>query len=146
MSDTEVTIKVAKKIIVDKKPKGILILECRASGKILSMEVPAASVDRIDAALNKVEKERPDMHDLTSSLMRSMDLTLQRVVLKRSMEADVYDAHAYVTRVIEQDTSHSQYVVLEGRPSDLIPLAIILDTPIATEEALLHEPEGPTLV
>jgi len=93
----------------------------------------------IDRKVRERATQRPMTHDLLASLVRSLDATVERVVI-----ADLKDNTFFAT--IHLTRPGSEPVQVDARPSDAIALAVHLAAPIFVEdkvlEAVLSSPAG----
>lgn len=84
----------------------------------------------IALAMEKVESERPNAHDLIKSLLSELDGRIERVVVTELVGNTFY-------AVIELEIG-GRTVTVDSRPSDAIAVAVRTGTPLFASEALLQ--------
>ncbi len=102
--------------------------EGRRSFPIVIGIFEAAAIDR---HVKKIQMPRPLTHDLLWAVIKRLGGTLERVVVTELREKTFY-----AKLVIQRDGAT---IEVDSRPSDAIALAMLKDTPIFVEEAVLDE-------
>lgn len=85
----------------------------------------------IDRKVRDRATQRPMTHDLLASVVRSLDATVERVVI-----ADLRDNTFFAT--IHLSRTSGAPVQVDARPSDAIALAVHLGAPIFVEDKVLE--------
>ncbi len=138
---TLVTLKVksVEKITSGKKDYSVIILEDPATKRVLKISAPSSAPKHVNDAMEGIVQERADIYSLVSSMMKAMDITIAHTTIERSpTNSKMYNAKICLTR--PEDEGKTFYAILQGRPSDAIPMAILHSADIRAEESLLNEP------
>lgn len=96
----------------------------------------------IQHAINGVQFERPQSHDLMMRLLDGLGAEVERVVIN-----DVAESTFYARLVVSMDNELGQKIVeLDARPSDSITLAIMAQKPLYATRSVLDAVDDMTLV
>lgn len=111
----------------------VVILQERNGDRVLPIWIGRPEAESIAAHLHGIPRERPMTHDLTASLVTSLDGMLARVVVTHVVD---HTYHAEMHLVCGAENR-----VVDSRPSDAIAIALRLGAPIFADAALLEEYE-----
>ena len=132
-------VKSVEKVSSGKKDYSVIILEDPATKKVLKISAPSTAPKHVKDAIDGVVQERADIYSLISSMMKAMDISIAHATIERSTSnSKMYNARICLTR--PEDDNKTFYAILQGRPSDAIPMAILHSAEIRAEESLLNEP------
>lgn len=106
-----------------------IILAEPNSGSFLPLSIDREQALSIYLGQNDIPTERPRSHDLMASLLRSLDATVERIVIT-DLRDNVYYAELELSR-------GEKIVKVDARPSDAIALALRVDAPIFAMQHLL---------
>jgi uncharacterized protein len=85
----------------------------------------------IDRNVKGKKTPRPMTHDLLESVIRTLDASLDRVIVN-----DLKDRTFYAKLILRRN---GETIEVDSRPSDAIALAVQMKTPIYVEESVLTE-------
>ena len=132
-------VKSVEKVSSGKKDYSVITLEDPTSKRVLKISAPSSAPKHVTDALEGIVQERADIYSLISSMMKVMDVTIAHATIERSpTNRKMYNANICLTRPDDDDKTF--YAILQGRPSDAIPMAILHSAEIRAEESLLNEP------
>ncbi len=122
----------------------IVVLKDVASDAVIPIWVGIPEANAIALEIEKLIPPRPMTHDLTKNLIRSLNASLERVVITEIKE-ETFFAMLWLRQGDETLT-------MDARPSDAIALALRADCPIYVAEQVMETakinssspPEGPT--
>ncbi|NCG09254.1 MAG: bifunctional nuclease family protein [Verrucomicrobia bacterium] len=96
----------------------------------------------IQHAINEVQFERPQSHDLMMRLLDGMGAEVERVIIN-----EVADSTFYARLVVSMHNELGQKIVeLDARPSDSITLAILAQKPLYVTQSVLDTVEDMSLI
>lgn len=96
----------------------------------------------IQHAINYVQFERPQSHDLMISLLDGMGAEVERTIIN-----DVAESTFYARLVVSMDNELSQKIVeVDARPSDSIILALLAEKPIYATQKVLDAVDDMSLI
>jgi bifunctional DNase/RNase len=123
-----IPVKVAKLGLDSASNTYVVVLQERDGERALPIWIGRPEAESIAMHLNGVKRERPLTHDLCSSLISGLGVTLRRVQVTR-VENSTFYAELHLAR-------GGAPVLVDARPSDAIAIALRLDAPIYVHEAL----------
>ena len=96
----------------------------------------------IQHAINGVQFERPQSHDLMMSLLDGMGAEVERIIIN-----DVAESTFYARVVVSMENELSQKIVeVDARPSDSIILALLARKPIYVTQNVLEAVDDMSLI
>lgn len=108
----------------------IVVLKDANSEMVMPIWVGVFEANAIMAEIEKLAAPRPMSHDLTQNLIRSLNGTLERVVITE-LKDDTFYSVLWLRQGEEQ-------VTVDARPSDALALALRADCPIFVSEEVLE--------
>lgn len=119
-------------ISIDSESKApVLVLRVKDGSRILPIWIGPAEAGAISAVLSNMPMPRPLTHDLMSSLLHTLNISLSSVRI-----AAVRDGVFYAElNLLNQGFP----LTIDCRPSDAVALALRVKAPIYSEEAVLRE-------
>ena len=141
MKDITLEVRSVKEVTSGQKTYSVIVLEDPISKRILPISAPAKAAEYITSALAGELNDRPDVYSLVSSMMRAMGTEMTHVTIEKSPNTTkpIYNANMCVTSKREDGSTF--FAVLQGRPSDVIPMAILQGADIRAAEDLLNDPQ-----
>lgn len=112
----------------------VVVLHDPQTQRRLPIWIGAPEAQAISHALDGVVPPRPQSHDLMKTLLEESGSEVERVVVSG------YEANTYRAQIHLRQGRRS--VVVDGRPSDAIALALRMQRPILVAEVLLQLPPG----
>lgn len=107
----------------------IVVLKDANSETVMPIWVGIFEANAIAVEIEKLAAPRPMSHDLTQNLIRSLNGTLERVVITE-LKDDTFYSVLWLRQGNEQ-------VAVDARPSDALALALRADCPIYVSEEVL---------
>jgi bifunctional DNase/RNase len=107
----------------------IVVLKDANSDTVMPIWVGIFEANAIAFEIEKLSAPRPTSHDLTQNLIRSLNGTLERVVITE-LKDDTFYSVLWLRQGNEQ-------VTVDARPSDALALALRADCPIFVSEEVL---------
>ena len=114
------------------KGYAVILQEIGGEKRKLPVIVGSYEAQAIALALEGVEPPRPLTHDLTSAMVKSLNINFQKVVISNLEEGTFY-ADIYVR------PDENGELKIDSRPSDAVALALRLSSPIFVEEKVMDE-------
>jgi bifunctional DNase/RNase len=115
-----------KGVAMDHQMNPVVLLTDAEERVALPIWVGPAEAQAIALQLQGVTPPRPMTHDLLRNILRSMDVSVKRVVV-----TDVRDQTYYAEIHLVRDGREN---AIDSRPSDAIALALRVDAPIFVDE------------
>jgi bifunctional DNase/RNase len=113
-----------------------------AETKTFVIYVDAGIGNAIQHAINQVQFERPQSHDLMMRLLDGMGAEVERVIIN-----DVADSTFYARLVVSMDNELGQKIIeLDARPSDSITLALLARKPLYATQTVLDTVDDMSLI
>jgi bifunctional DNase/RNase len=109
----------------------VVILQEKDGERVLPIWIGPSEASAIAMELAGVKFARPLTHDLVKQIIVGLGGQLNRVLITR-MEESTYYAELHIHR-------NNHVVQVDARPSDSIAVALRLDAPIFTDEALFDD-------
>jgi len=107
----------------------VVILKEKMAERYLPIWIGPAEADAIAVKLQGVTVPRPLTHDLLSSVIGVLGATVNSIIV-----SDLKNDTFYAKVVLNVD---GEQINVDSRPSDALALAVRVDVPIYTEEAVL---------
>jgi len=96
------------------------------SSKKFAIYVDSSVGKTLQMYLTDVDKERPQTHDLISTLFKGLEIRVRQVVIN-----DVQDTIYYARLFLEQQQGPLRHILeIDARPSDCITLALMHNAPV----------------
>ena len=109
----------------------ILFLRERNGNRILPVWIGAFEAMAISLVIQHQNTERPMTHDLMKVILKTLDASLQNVVIQEIENGTFYAR----MRILKGNSIYE----IDARPSDSIALALRCDAPIFVEEGVMEE-------
>ena len=109
----------------------VVILKEKAADRYLPIWIGPGEADAIAVKLQEVSVPRPLTHDLTKSIIDSLNANVEHIVIC-DLENDTFYAK------ISLNTG-SEIIEIDSRPSDAIALAVRVNAPIYAENLVLDK-------
>lgn len=107
----------------------MLLKEQSGDERLLPIFIGGPEAQAIALALEDIEPPRPMTHDLMSTLLSELDVSLERVVI-----TDLRDKTFFAElHLVANGASHT----VSSRPSDAVALAVRTKTPVFADESVL---------
>lgn len=126
--------------MVEVRVNGIFITQSKASGVILKEEngkralpivIGEYEAQSIAMALENFNPPRPITHDLTTNILKLLDITIENILISE-LKDNTYYAIIRLRRDIE-------IFEVDARPSDAIALAVRMGTSIFVNDSVMEE-------
>jgi len=117
----------------DRKP--LVVLTDQRHGRVLTIPIGMAEATAIHFELESQKFPRPLTHDLIASVMRGLDVALDRVVV-----TEIRDGTFYAEMSLRVD---GQTRIVDARPSDAIAVAIRMGAGVYVSSAVMEEASLP---
>ena len=114
----------------DHATKATFVLLQDEAGRQLRIFVAPDIAAAIQQALEGIESDRPSTHDLTKTIIESLDATVARVTVD-----DIWQDTPYAKITIN---CHGTELEIDSRPSDAIALALRFKSRIFVSDAILE--------
>lgn len=109
----------------------IVILNDEENKEVLPIWIGKFEANAICFVLEGITPPRPMTHDLTKSIMDTLDIKIISIVIN-NLKDNTYYAKIHLL-------SHGSEVVIDSRPSDAIALALKSNAPIFVSEEVLEK-------
>ena len=123
--------RLAKVIMSERHDRQVVVLQEKDGERRFPIIIGFPEVYAIHRAINDEPFPRPLTHELIGSILRSMDVTLERVVVN-----DLRGGTFYGRLILKQNGDTYD---VDSRPSDAIALAAQMGAPIFVEEHVLDK-------
>jgi bifunctional DNase/RNase len=117
----------------------VVILHDPVSDKTMPVWVGTAEAEAIARALFGIKPARPMTHDLLADMIKSLDASVEEVVVTDSRDGVYYGR-------VHLRTKEKELVDVDSRPSDGVALALRTGAPIRVSKRLLEEAEQVTVM
>lgn len=115
----------------------VVIMRVKDTDMYLPIWIGATEADAIALKLQGVDVPRPLTHDLLSSVIESLDATVDRIVV-----SDISDDTFYAKIVLAVNGAAAvsgETIEIDARPSDAIALAVRTQSPIFADPAVVEK-------
>lgn len=109
----------------------IIILKEKGGSRMMPIMIGYYEAQSIHLALNDIHIQRPLTHDLTVNVIRSLNATIDRIVVNDLRESTFYARIHF--------TTPNGPVDVDSRPSDAIALAVRSNSPIFVAKEVLDQ-------
>ena len=109
----------------------VVILSDKAQTRLLPIWIGIYEADAILVALEKIDVPRPMTHDLIKSIMGTLQIEVEKVVVN-DIKNNTFFAQVHML-------SNSKSYKIDSRPSDAIALALRVSAPIFVTENVILE-------
>ncbi len=126
-----VEVELSRIIINERSEEQVIVLKEKGGERAFPILIGIYEATAIDRGAKEYRTPRPLTHDLVCSILRSLDVRLDRIIIN-----DLRNQTFYAKLLLEQN---GRTVEVDSRPSDAIAIAVQLSAPIFVEEAVLSE-------
>jgi len=120
------------KIIIDEKSQEqVVVLKEKQGSRVLPIIVGINEALAIRIKLSNVDPPRPLTHDLIKKIIESLEITVERVVIDKLINA-TFHAKLFLKKL------DGSTVIVDARPSDAIALAVRTGAPVFVEDEILE--------
>ncbi len=126
-----VEVQLSRIIITETSEHQVIVLKEKDGHRSFPIVIGIYEATAIDRGVKEIRPPRPLTHDLLLSVLRGMNVKLERIVI-----TDLRNNTFYAKLLLESD---GKTVEVDSRPSDAIALAVQESTPIFVEERVLAE-------
>lgn len=118
-------------IINERSEQQVIVLKEKEGTRAFPILIGIYEATAIDRGIKEYRTPRPLTHDLLCSILRSLDITLDRMIV-----SDLRNQTFYAKLILSQG---GRVVEIDSRPSDAIAIAVQLGAPIFVEERVFEE-------
>lgn len=118
-------------IINERSEQQVIVLKEKGGDRAFPILIGIYEATAIDRGVKEYRTPRPLTHDLICSMLRSLDVHLERIIV-----TDLRNQTFYAKLVLVQN---GKCVEVDSRPSDAIAIAAQTGAPIFVEEKVLDE-------
>lgn len=116
------------KIIIDEEKKEqVVVLKAKNSDRSIPMVIGLSEAVAIKIQLSGFKPPRPLTHDLLKSLLDTLEVKLEKVVIDR-----IVDGTFFAKLYLQEKNGH--FKIVDARPSDSIALSLRTKSPIFIKE------------
>ena len=126
-----VEMELSRIIINERSDQQVIVLKEKTGERAFPILIGIYEATAIDRGIKEYRTPRPLTHDLIASMLRTLDVTLERVVVN-----DMRNKTFYAKLVLAQN---GRTVEVDSRPSDAIAVAVLFGAPIFVEEKVIDE-------
>jgi bifunctional DNase/RNase len=127
-----IEVEVSRIIIDEQRREQVVVLKEKDGNRLLPIVVGTPEAAAIRMQLNGFIPPRPLTHDLMSSLMQMLGVTLERIVIDKLID-NTFHAKLYLK------TSDNGLKILDARPSDSIALAVRTKSALFIEDTVFKK-------
>jgi bifunctional DNase/RNase len=127
-----IEVEVSRIIIDEQRREQVVVLKEKKGNRLLPIVVGTTEAAAIRMQLNGFVPPRPLTHDLMSSLMQVLGVTLERIVIDKLID-NTFHAKLYLK------TDNNGLKILDARPSDSIALAVRTKSALFIEDAVFQK-------
>ena len=127
-----IQVELSKIIIDEKRQDQIIVLKEKKGERQFPIVIGFLEASSIKMKLSGVEPPRPMTHDLLVSTMKSLNATMQKLLIDK-MVNNTFHAK------LELKTTQGQIVLVDARPSDGIALAVRTGAEIYVEDDVMEK-------
>lgn len=138
-----IEVELSRIIINERSDQQVIVLKEKGGERAFPILIGIYEATAIDRGVKEYRTPRPLTHDLICSLLKSLRVGLDRVVVN-----DLRSQTFYAKLLLRRD---GEVVEIDSRPSDAIAVAVQFGAPIYVEEKVFdevmqgQEPEAPGL-
>lgn len=126
-----IPVELSRIIIDEQKREQIIFLKEKNGARILPIVIGLNEAVAIRMQLSGFSPPRPLTHDLMKSLLDTLNVTLEKVVIDKLVDS-TFHAKLYLR-------SNGNIKIVDGRPSDSIALAVRTKSPVFVEEEVFEK-------
>ena len=126
-----VEMELSRIIINERSDQQVIVLKEKTGERAFPILIGIYEATAIDRGIKEYRTPRPLTHDLIASMLRTLDVTLERVVVN-----DMRNKTFYAKLILAQN---GRTVEVDSRPSDAIAVAVLFGAPIFVEEKVIDE-------
>jgi hypothetical protein len=126
-----ISVEVAHIFLVENGKEFIILLRGKEHEKSLPIAIGYLEAQSIAMQLNGIQYPRPLTHDLFVSVLRKIDIAIDRIEVK-----DLIDNTFYARLILK---SNERNYDIDARPSDAIALALRYSAPIFVDETVMEQ-------
>jgi len=126
-----VEVELSRIIINERSEQQIIVLKEKGGDRSFPILIGIYDATAIDRGIKEYRTPRPLTHDLICSILRSLNTTVERMVV-----SDLRNQTFYAKLVLVQN---GKRIEVDSRPSDAIAIAVQVGAPIFVEEKVLEE-------
>jgi len=126
-----VEVELSRIIINERSEQQIIVLKEKGGDRSFPILIGIYEATAIDRGIKEYRTPRPLTHDLICSILRSLNTTVERMVV-----SDLRNQTFYAKLVLVQN---GKRIEVDSRPSDAIAIAVQVGAPIFVEEKVLEE-------
>ena len=119
----------AKVVMSEQYDRQIIVLEEQDGSRKFPIIIGPFEVSAIHRTVNDEPPPRPMTHELIGSIMETMDISIEKVIVN-----DLHDMTFYARLFLKQGEETYE---IDSRPSDAIALALQKEAPIFVEEKVI---------
>ncbi|MDP2924323.1 MAG: bifunctional nuclease family protein [Candidatus Omnitrophota bacterium] len=127
-----IEVELSRIIIDEQKREQVVVLKDKKGGRFLPIVVGTVEAAAIRMQLNGFVPPRPLTHDLMRSLIESLGVRLEKIVIDKLVD-NTFHAKLYLK------TGDNGIKVIDARPSDSIALAVRTKSPLFIEEEIFKK-------
>lgn len=121
------------KIIIDEKRQDqVIVLKEKNGVKTLPIVIGLLEASSIKMKLSGIQAPRPLTHDLLYSVIESLKVKVEKIVIDK-LENNTFYAKMFIV------SENQETKIIDARPSDSIALAVRAKAPIFVEEEVLEQ-------
>ncbi|MGO8704771.1 MAG: bifunctional nuclease family protein [Candidatus Brocadiia bacterium] len=126
-----VEVELSRIIINERSDQQVIVLKEKQGQRAFPILIGIYEATAIDRGIKEYRTPRPLTHDLICSILKGLNVTLQRTVV-----SDMRNRTFYATLILEQN---GRTLEVDSRPSDAIAISVQFGTPIFVEEKVFEE-------
>lgn len=126
-----VQVELSRIIINERSEQQVIVLKEKEGERAFPIVIGIYEATAIDRGIKEYRTPRPLTHDLLVSILKSLDVTLDKMVV-----SDLRNQTFYAKLVLSQN---GRKIEVDSRPSDAIAISVLLGAPIFVEEKVIEE-------
>jgi hypothetical protein len=126
-----IQVELSRIIINERSEQQVIVLKEKEGERAFPIVIGIYEATAIDRGIKEYRTPRPLTHDLLVSVLRSLEVTLERMVV-----CDLRNQTFYAKLILSQN---GRTIEVDSRPSDAIAISVLLGAPIFVEEKVIDE-------
>ena len=126
-----IEVELSRIIINERSDQQVIVLKEKGGQRAFPILIGIYEATAIDRGVKEYRTPRPLTHDLVCSILRGLDVALERVIV-----SDLRSQTFYAKLMLRQG---GKVIEVDSRPSDAIAIAVQLAVPIFVEEKVFEE-------
>ena len=126
-----IEVELSRIIINERSDQQVIVLKEKDGQRAFPILIGIYEATAIDRGVKEYRTPRPLTHDLVCSILRGLDVALERVIV-----SDLRSQTFYAKLMLRQD---GKLIEVDSRPSDAIAVAVLFGAPIFVEEKVIDE-------